>query len=127
MLRVSNPLNVQIDTISSILIDLSVLFAISSATHVPVGADQTQHLEFTRELARIMNHSFAKRNNPLFVEPECIFNTEAARVMSLKNATQKMSKSDPSAASRICLTDSDNDIRTKIKGAQTGKCTYANE
>jgi tryptophanyl-tRNA synthetase len=94
-----------------------------NATHVPVGDDQTQHLEFSRELARTMNSTFS----PIFVEPNPIHNPFATRVMSLRTPDMKMSKSDPSEQGKITLQDSNDHIQKKIKSAVTdgiGGVTY---
>jgi tryptophanyl-tRNA synthetase len=87
------------------------------ATHVPVGEDQKQHIELTRDIAIKFNTDF---NTDLFVVPEpFIGGGTAARVMSLRDGTVKMSKSDPSEMSRIHLTDSDDEIAQKIRKAKT--------
>ena len=87
------------------------------ATHVPVGEDQKQHVELTRDIAMKFNNDF---DVELFVAPEpYIGGGVAARVMSLRDGTSKMSKSDPSDMSRINLTDSDDDIAQKIRKAKT--------
>ena len=87
------------------------------ATHVPVGEDQKQHVELTRDIAMKFNNDF---DVELFVPPEpFIGGGTAARVMSLRDGTAKMSKSDPSDMSRINLTDSDDDIAQKIRKAKT--------
>jgi len=86
------------------------------ATHVPVGEDQKQHLELTRDIAQKFNHDFKADFFPV-VEP-LIFG-EATRVMSLKDGTSKMSKSDPSEASRITMTDDADTIARKIRKAKT--------
>lgn len=82
---------------------------------VPVGDDQTQHLELTRDLAERFNSRFGE----VFPLPERITPEIGARVMSLTDPTDKMSKSDPSPKSRINLTDSDEEIVAKIKAAVT--------
>lgn len=82
---------------------------------VPVGDDQTQHLELTRDLAERFNNRFGE----VFPVPERITPEIGARVMSLTDPTEKMSKSDPSPKSRINLTDSDEEIVAKIKAAVT--------
>lgn len=87
------------------------------ATHVPVGEDQRQHLEFARECATNFNHSFGN-GSKLLVPPETIL-SPAKRVMSLQSPSSKMSKSDPNPASRILLTDSPSQIRKKILSALT--------
>ncbi|MEH6402369.1 MAG: tryptophan--tRNA ligase [Sneathiella sp.] len=86
------------------------------ATHVPVGEDQKQHLELTRDIAQKFNTDFGTETFPL-VEP-LIFG-EATRVMSLRDGTKKMSKSDPSDYSRITLTDGPDEISKKLKKART--------
>src|SRR5690348_2279806 len=87
------------------------------ATHVPVGEDQKQHVELTRDIAIKFNNDF---DVELFVPPEpFIGGGTAARVMSLRDGRAKMSKSDPSDMSRIMLTDSDDDIGQKIRKAKT--------
>jgi tryptophanyl-tRNA synthetase len=86
------------------------------ATHVPVGEDQKQHVELTRDIALKFNTDF---DVDLFVPPEPLIGSEAARIMSLRDGTSKMSKTDPSDMSRINLTDSDEDIAQKIRKAKT--------
>ncbi len=86
------------------------------ATHVPVGADQKQHLELCREIAAKFNSDFSVDFFPL-VKP--IILDRGMRVMSLKDGTKKMSKSDPSELSRIMLTDSSDMIAKKIRKAKT--------
>jgi tryptophanyl-tRNA synthetase len=86
------------------------------ATHVPVGEDQRQHLELTRDVAQKFNHDFKVDFFPL-VEPLIL--GEATRVMSLRDGTKKMSKSDPSDFSRINLTDGPDEIALKIRRAKT--------
>ena len=87
------------------------------ATHVPVGEDQKQHVELTRDIALKFNTDF---DVDLFIPPEpFIGGGTAARVMSLRDGRSKMSKSDPSEMSRIHLTDSDDDIAQKIRKAKT--------
>src|SRR3954453_12867997 len=88
-----------------------------NATHVPVGEDQKQHVELTRDIALKFNTDF---DVDLFVPPEpFIGGGTAARVMSLRDGTAKMSKTDPSDMSRINLTDSDDEIAQKIRKAKT--------
>ena len=90
---------------------------IYQATHVPVGDDQKQHIELTRDIAIKFNTDF---DVDLFVPPEpYIGGGSAARVMSLRDGNAKMSKSDPSDMSRILLTDSDDAIAQKIRKART--------
>jgi tryptophanyl-tRNA synthetase len=87
------------------------------ATHVPVGEDQKQHIELTRDIALKFNADF---DVDLFVPPEpFIGGGAAARIMSLRDGRSKMSKSDPSEMSRIHLTDSDDTIAQKIRKAKT--------
>jgi len=87
------------------------------ATHVPVGEDQKQHIELTRDIAMKFNNDF---DVDLFVVPEpYIGGGTAARVMSLRDGRSKMSKTDPSEMSRIHLTDSDELIAQKIRKAKT--------
>ena len=86
------------------------------ATHVPVGDDQKQHLELTRDIAQKFNNDF---KTDLFPIPEPLIFGEATRVMSLRDGSKKMSKSDPSDYSRIMLTDTAENIIQKIKKAKT--------
>jgi tryptophanyl-tRNA synthetase len=86
------------------------------ATHVPVGEDQKQHLELTRDIAAAFNSMF---DSEFFPQPEPQIQATAARVMSLRDGSAKMSKSDISDATRINLTDSADDIAQKIKRAKT--------
>jgi tryptophanyl-tRNA synthetase len=89
------------------------------ATHVPVGEDQKQHLELARDIAQKFNNDFCTPERPLFTLPEPIIPPEAARIMSLRDGSAKMSKSDPSDMSRINLSDDADTIMTKIKKART--------
>jgi tryptophanyl-tRNA synthetase len=87
------------------------------ATHVPVGEDQKQHVELTRDIAVKFNNDF---DVELFVVPEpFIGGGTTARIMSLRDGKAKMSKSDPSEMSRVHLTDSDDEIAQKIRKAKT--------
>lgn len=86
------------------------------ATHVPVGEDQKQHLELARDLAGVFNRRYGLEFFPL---PEPVILGQAARVMSLRDGTQKMSKSDPSDYSRINLTDDADTIALKIRRAKS--------
>ncbi|MFQ3596070.1 MAG: tryptophan--tRNA ligase [Sphingomonadaceae bacterium] len=86
------------------------------ATHVPVGEDQKQHLELARDIALKFNTDFAREVFPL---PEPTITAEAPRIRSLRDGNAKMSKSDPSDQSRINLTDSEDEIRNKIRRART--------
>ncbi len=90
------------------------------ATHVPVGDDQKQHLELTRDIASSFNHIFKNTiEKEFFILPQPIISGPAKRIMSLKDGTKKMSKSDFSDFSRINLTDNKDDIVKKIKKAKT--------
>ena len=82
---------------------------------VPVGEDQVQHIELTRDLAKRFNNKF----DPVFTLPEALINKNTARIMSLTDPTKKMSKSDDTAKSFIALTDAPDDIRKKISVAVT--------
>ncbi len=86
------------------------------ATHVPVGEDQKQHLELTRDIAAKFNHDYGVDFFPM-TEP--VIEGTATRVMSLRDGTKKMSKSDPSDASRINMTDDADAIAKKIRKAKT--------
>ena len=86
------------------------------ATHVPVGEDQKQHIELTRDIAVKFNHDFGLEFFPI---PEGVIEGAASRVMSLRDGTRKMSKSDPSDASRINMTDDADLIAKKIRRART--------
>jgi tryptophanyl-tRNA synthetase len=95
------------------------------ATHVPVGHDQKQHLELSRDIAQKFNIDF---NAPDFLKaPEPLIQKNFARIMSLKDGTKKMSKSDPSDLSRINLTDGKDEIVNKIKKAKTDLLTLPND
>ncbi len=95
------------------------------ATHVPVGEDQKQHLELSRDIAQKFNNDFAKSiqahgyGDAFFPQPEPLIQGPATRVMSLRDGTKKMSKSDPSDQSRINLTDDADAIAFKIRRAKT--------
>ncbi|WP_057883379.1 tryptophan--tRNA ligase [Tsuneonella troitsensis] len=89
------------------------------ATHVPVGDDQKQHLELARDIAQKFNNDFASEEAPVFTLPEPITPPDAARIMSLRDGSKKMSKSDPSEMSRIELADDADTIMQKIKKAKT--------
>ena len=86
------------------------------ATHVPVGEDQKQHLELARDIATKFNTDFGVE---LFTLPEPFIPPAAARIMSLRDGSAKMSKSDPSDASRIALTDDADTVAAKIRKAKT--------
>ncbi|HCX08878.1 MAG TPA: tryptophan--tRNA ligase, partial [Hyphomonas sp.] len=87
------------------------------ATHVPVGEDQKQHLELSRDIADRFNREYDAPG--FFPLPEPLIKGPGARVMSLKDGTKKMSKSDPSELSRIALVDDADTIAKKIKKAKT--------
>jgi tryptophanyl-tRNA synthetase len=95
------------------------------ATHVPVGEDQKQHLELSRDVAQKFNNDFAQSiqqkgyGEALFPLPEPLITGEATRVMSLRDGSKKMSKSDASDYSRINLTDDADAIAQKIRRAKT--------
>ncbi len=90
------------------------------ATHVPVGEDQKQHLELARDIAQKFNNDFASEDAPVFTLPDPIIpKSGAARIMSLRDGSSKMSKSDPSDMSRINLTDDADTIMQKVRKAKT--------
>jgi len=95
------------------------------ATHVPVGEDQKQHLELTRDIAQKFNNDFAAsiaahgHGEAYFPLPEPLIQGPATRVMSLRDGTKKMSKSDPSEYAHIALTDDADAIAQKIRRAKT--------
>jgi tryptophanyl-tRNA synthetase len=95
------------------------------ATHVPVGEDQKQHLELARDTAAKFNHDYAEtiaalgHGDAFFPLPEPLIQGPATRVMSLRDGTKKMSKSDPSDYSRINLTDDVDGIAQKVRKAKT--------
>ena len=95
------------------------------ATHVPVGEDQKQHLELSRDIAQKFNNDYAASihahgfGETFFPLPEPVITGEATRVMSLRDGSKKMSKSDPSDQSRINLTDDADAIALKIRRAKT--------
>ncbi len=96
------------------------------ATHVPVGEDQKQHLELSRDIAQKFNNDFAESikaagfaDGQFFPQPEPLIQGPATRVMSLRDGTKKMSKSDPSDLSRINMTDDADTIAKKIQKAKT--------
>lgn len=104
------------------LLDYPVLMAadilLYEADKVPVGEDQKQHLELTRDIAVRFNHLFC-REEMILKLPEPLIRREGARVMSLTDGTKKMSKSDPSELSRINLLDPPETIKKKIKRCKT--------
>ena len=87
------------------------------ATHVPVGADQKQHLELSRDIAQKFNNDFKCEN--FFPLPEPLISKNISRIMSLRDGTKKMSKSEESDYSRINLSDSVDEINKKIKKAKS--------
>ena len=95
------------------------------ATHVPVGEDQKQHLELSRDIAQKFNNDFAARiaelgyGDVFFPQPEPLIQGPATRIMSLRDGTKKMSKSDASDFSRITLSDDADAIAQKIRKAKT--------
>ena len=111
------------ENVSVGLLDYPVLMAadilLYNADKVPVGEDQKQHLELTRDIAVRINDKFGKKKELVLKIPEPLIRTEGARVMSLTDGTKKMSKSDPSEMSRISLLDSPEEIKKKIKRCKT--------
>jgi len=105
------------------LLDYPVLMAadilLYQADLVPVGEDQKQHLELTRDIAVRVNDRFGVKNHPVFKLPNSLIRKEGARVMSLTDGNSKMSKSDPSEMSRIHLLDDPDAIAKKIKKCKT--------
>jgi tryptophanyl-tRNA synthetase len=96
------------------------------ATHVPVGEDQKQHLELARDIAQKFNNDFRQsiiengfEDGVFFPQPEPVITGPATRVMSLRDGSKKMSKSDPSDLSRINLTDDADTVAKKIQKAKT--------
>lgn len=110
------------ENVSVGLLDYPVLMAadilLYQADKVPVGEDQKQHLELTRDIAARFNYQYA-RQKPVLKLPEPLIRKEGARVMSLTDGTRKMSKSDPSELSRINLLDTPEQISQKIKRCKT--------
>jgi tryptophanyl-tRNA synthetase len=111
------------ENVSVGLLDYPVLMAadilLYDADKVPVGEDQKQHLELTRDIAIRVNDKFGKPEQPLLKLPEPLIRQEGARIMSLTDGTRKMSKSDPSEMSRLNLLDSPDAIQKKIKRCKT--------
>ncbi len=95
------------------------------ATHVPVGEDQKQHLELTRDIAHKFNKDF--KCDDFLKVPEPLIKENFSRIMSLKDGLKKMSKSDPSDLSRINLTDSKDEIVNKVKKAKTDSFPIPND
>ncbi|MEL6223563.1 MAG: tryptophan--tRNA ligase [Cyanobacteria bacterium J06627_8] len=86
---------------------------------VPIGEDQKQHIELTRDIVIRVNHQFGQPDEPVLKMPKPMIREEGARIMSLTDGTKKMSKSDPSELSRIELLDSPDVIKKKIKKCKT--------
>jgi tryptophanyl-tRNA synthetase len=111
------------ENVSIGLLDYPVLMAadilLYQADLVPVGEDQKQHLELTRDIVVRLNHAFGAEDAPVLKLPNPLIRKEGARVMSLTDGTKKMSKSDPSELSRINLLDSPDEIQKKIKRCKT--------
>jgi tryptophanyl-tRNA synthetase len=107
------------ENVSTGLLDYPVLMAadilLYDADKVPVGEDQKQHIELTRDIAVRINDQFGTKKEPVLKLPDPLIRTEGARVMSLTDGTKKMSKSDPAEMSRINLLDSPDAITKKIK------------
>jgi tryptophanyl-tRNA synthetase len=110
------------DSVSVGLLDYPVLMAadilLYQTDKVPVGEDQKQHLELTRDIAARFNHLYSPEN-PILKQPDALILKEGARVMSLTDGNKKMSKSDPSDLSRINLLDPPDLIKQKIKKCKT--------
>jgi tryptophanyl-tRNA synthetase len=111
------------ENVSIGLLDYPVLMAadilLYQADLVPVGEDQKQHLELTRDIVIRLNHAFGSEDQPILKLPNPLIRPEGARVMSLTDGTKKMSKSDPSDLSRVNLLDSPEEIQKKIKRCKT--------
>jgi len=111
------------ENVSVGLLDYPVLMAadilLYNADLVPVGEDQKQHLELTRDIVIRLNDKFGTPEQPVLKMPKPLIREEGARIMSINDGTRKMSKSDPSDLSRINLLDSPELIEKKIKRAKT--------
>lgn len=111
------------ENVSVGLLDYPVLMAadilLYNADLVPVGEDQKQHLELTRDIAIRLNDQFGKPDQSILKIPEPLIRKQGARVMSLTDGSKKMSKSDPSDLSRINLLDTPESINKKIKKCKT--------
>jgi tryptophanyl-tRNA synthetase len=111
------------ENVSVGLLDYPVLMAadilLYNADKVPVGEDQKQHLELTRDIVIRINDKFGSKEKPILKLPEPLIRKEGARVMSLTDGTKKMSKSDESELSRINLLDPPDFIQKKIKKCKT--------
>merc|ERR1719230_1060071 len=113
-----------VERVSVGLFDYPVLMAADILLYqtqlVPVGEDQRQHLELTRDIARRFNDQYcANKQRKTFVEPEALIQKSNARVMSLQDGTAKMSKSAENDMSRINLLDTPDEIARKIKRCKT--------
>eukprot|EP01132_Coremiostelium_polycephalum_P001251 gene1251-1578_t len=108
------------DAITNGLLSYPVLMAadilLYKTTHVPVGEDQTQHIELTKKIANSFNNFY---KTPFFPSPQLVISEQNKRIMSLLDGHKKMSKSDPLIGSRIDLTDSEETIRHKIKRSKS--------
>jgi len=111
------------ENVSTGLLDYPVLMAadilLYDADLVPVGEDQKQHIELTRDIVIRINDQYGSKKKSVLKLPEPLIRQEGARVMSLTDGTKKMSKSDPSEMSRINLLDSPEEIQRKIKRCKT--------
>lgn len=111
------------ENVSMGLLDYPVLMAadilLYDADLVPVGEDQKQHIELTRDIVIRINNQFGKKKKPVLKQPDPLIRKDGARVMSLTDGTKKMSKSDPSEMSRIELLDPPDAIARKIKRCKT--------
>jgi len=111
------------ENVSTGLLDYPVLMAadilLYDADLVPVGEDQKQHIELTRDIVIRINDQYGSKKKSVLKLPEPLIRQEGARVMSLTDGTKKMSKSDPSEMSRINLLDSPEEIQKKIKRCKT--------
>jgi tryptophanyl-tRNA synthetase len=111
------------ENVNTGLLDYPVLMAADILLYdpdkVPVGEDQKQHIELTRDIVNRINDQFGSPEKPVLKLPDPLIRKEGARVMSLTDGTKKMSKSDPSEMSRINLLDSPDDIQKKIKRCKT--------
>ncbi len=112
------------DNVSVGLLDYPVLMAsdilLYDADLVPVGEDQKQHLELARDIAQQrINSKFSKKGDPILKVPKPLISSDGSKIMSLTNAANKMSKSDPNEGSRIGLLDPPELIAKKIKRAKT--------
>ena len=114
-----------VDEINAGLLYYPILMAadilLYNANYVPVGEDQRQHMEFTRDLVDKFNNVYADANgkNSIFVMPEALIDKTSKRIMSLGDGSKKMSKSVGEEKDRIFLTDTDEQIAKKIKSAKT--------